>query len=137
MKDLDINKIRKESKNIKIGELTDEVINLLGLDLKPQNISLWGSRIDEHCEKHKDEYLSANNYNQAISKIPLIISEPDYVGVRNDGNLQYVKRLNEASMIGIKVLKGKKGGLIFRTIFPVTEAKIQAQVRKGFLKEIK
>ena len=40
-------------------------------------------------------------------------------------------------MIGIKVLKGNKGGLIFRTIFPVTEDKIQAQVRKGFLKKIK
>ena len=128
MKDLDINKLNKMCKNIKIGELTQEHIDILGIDLKPQNIHLWGSRINEHCEKHKIEYASPDNYNQAISKIPLIISEPDYIGVRNDSNIQYVKKLNESSMIGIKVLKGNKGGLIFRTIFPVTEDKIKETI---------
>lgn len=49
--ELDINKIRKKNENIKIGELSDDVINLLNLNCKPQNIYLWGARIDEHCEK--------------------------------------------------------------------------------------
>lgn len=50
----DINKISKgKSRNIKIGELSKEVIELLNLDLNPQNINIWSTRIEEHCEKHK------------------------------------------------------------------------------------
>ena len=48
--ELDINKLSKsKSKNIKIGELSEEVINALNLDLKPQNINIWSTRIEEHC----------------------------------------------------------------------------------------
>lgn len=51
MEELDINKLSKgKSKNIKIGELSSDVINALGLDLKPQNINIWSTRIQEHCE---------------------------------------------------------------------------------------
>lgn len=39
MKELNINQLCKTySKNIKIGELSQEVIDLLNLDLNPQNI---------------------------------------------------------------------------------------------------
>ena len=75
MEELDINKLNKgKSKNIKIGELSKEVIDMLNLDLNPQNINVWSSRIQEHCEKHKEEYSSPNSYDQAVKSIPLIIS---------------------------------------------------------------
>ena len=46
MKELDINKLNKgQSKNIKIGELNDKVISTLNLDLNPQNINIWSTRI--------------------------------------------------------------------------------------------
>lgn len=45
MHELDINKLNKtKSKNIKIGELSEEVIKALNLDLKPQNINIWSTR---------------------------------------------------------------------------------------------
>ncbi len=133
MDKLDINKLNKgTSKNIKIGELTQEVIDSLGLDLKPQNINVWSTRINEHCEKHKLEYSSPAAYNEAVSSIPLIIKEPDYIGLHSkSGNIQYIKRLNDISLVGIKVIKGKDGGLLFRTIFPITEDKLQHSVRSG------
>ena len=57
MKKFDINKLSKgKSRNIKIGELSKDVIDILDLDLNPQNINIWSTRIEEHCEKHKDEY---------------------------------------------------------------------------------
>ena len=57
MKNFDINKLSKgKSRNIKIGELSKDVIELLDLDLKPQNINIWSTRIQEHCEKHKNKY---------------------------------------------------------------------------------
>lgn len=135
--ELDINKIRKKNENIKIGELSEEVINLLNLNCKPQNIYLWGARIDEHCEKHKAEYSSPTAYDEAIRNIPQIISTPDYVAINpKNGNVQYIKRLTDLSLIGIKITGGNKG-LIFRTIFPITESKLNSNIKNGIYKEIK
>ena len=136
MKKLDINKITKsKSKNIKIGELSQEIIDLLKLDLKPQNINIWSTRIEEHCEKHKSEYSSPSAYNQAINSIPLILQNPDYVGIHKNGNLQYVKKLDDISLVGVQILCGGHN-LLFRTIFPITEAKLENLVNLGKLIKI-
>lgn len=135
--ELDINKIRKKNENIKIGELSEEVIHLLSLDCKPQNIYMWGARIDEHCEKHKSEYSSPTAYDEAIRNIPQIISTPDYVAISlKNGNVQYIKRLTDLSLVGIKITGGNKG-LIFRTIFPITESKLNSNIKNGIYKKIK
>lgn len=135
--ELDINKIRKTNNNIKIGELSREVIDTLNLNYNPQNIYLWGARIDEHCDKHRIEYSSPKSYYEAIKNIPNIISNPDYVGINsNNGNIQYIKRLTDISLVGVKVISGKKG-LLFRTIFPITEGKLQSNLKKGIYKKLK
>ena len=131
MQELDINKISKSnSRNIKIGELNSKVIELLNLDLKPQNINIWSTRLEEHCEKHKEEYSSYSAYNQAVKSIPLILEDPDYVGLHSNGNIQYIKRLDDISLVGIKIIKGNSG-LLFRTIFPITEDKLEHNIRTG------
>lgn len=131
MNELDINELRKvKSKNIKIGELSEEVINALNLDLKPQNINVWSTRIPEHCEKHKEEYSTPEAYNQAIKNIPLILKEPDYIGLHKNGNIQYIKRLDDISLIGVQILKGS-GHLLFRTIFPISEIKLKNSIKSG------
>ena len=131
MEELNINKFSKgKSKNIKIGELSKEVIDLLNLDLNPQNINIWSTRIQEHCKKHKSEYSSPNAYNRAVKSIPLIIKEPDYVGLHKNGNLQYVKKIDDISLVGIQILKGS-GNLLFRTIFPISEAKLNNSIKSG------
>lgn len=105
--ELDINKLRKKNENIKIGELSSEIIDLLDLECKPQNIYLWGARIDEHCEKHKLEYSSPTAYDEAIRNIPQIISNPDYVAKnQKNGNVQYIKRLTDLSLVGVKITGG-------------------------------
>lgn len=130
MEELDLDKIKNgKSKNIKIGELNSNVIDLLSLDLKPQNINIWSPRLQEHCEKHKKEYSTVTAYTNAIKSIPKIIGEPDFVGLhKENGNIQYIKRLDDISLIGIKILKGK-GGLLFRTIFPITEDKLNHYIK--------
>lgn len=131
MQEFNIYKISKgKSKNIKIGELSTQVIQTLDLNLKPQNINIWSNRIEEHCEKHKSEYSSPSNYNQAIKSIPLIIKSPDYVGVHSNGNIQYIKKLNNISLVGIKIAKGNNG-LLFRTIYPITKDKLEHNIRIG------
>ena len=122
------NLTNRKSKNIKIGELSQEVINVLNLNLNPQNINLWTPRIFEHCEKHKSEYSSPQAYYQAITHIPEIISSPDYVGIHKNGNIQYIKRLDDISLVGIQILKGSKS-LLFRTVFPITEEKLNYSIK--------
>lgn len=121
---------QNKSKNIKIGKLTQNVINTLHLDLKPQNINIWSTRIQEHCSKHKNDYSNVEAYEQAIKSIPLIISNPDYVGIHKNGNIQYIKKLNDISLVGIQIINGN-GGLLFRTIFPITEAKLNNSIKSG------
>ena len=133
MEELNIHKLSKgKSRNIKIGELSKDVINILKLDLNPQNINIWSTRIQEHCEKHKDDYSSPSAYNQAVKSIPLILKEPDYVGLHKNGNVQYVKRLDDISLVGIQILKGS-GHLLFRTIFPISETKLNNSIKSGKL----
>lgn len=133
MEELDINKLNKgNSKNIKIGELSKEVIDTLELNLNPQNINVWSTRIQEHCEKHKNEYSSPDAYYQAVKSIPSIIKEPDYIGLHKNGNIQYVKRLDDISLVGIQILKGS-GNLLFRTIFPISEIKLENSIKSGKL----
>ncbi len=129
MKELNINQIsKKHSQNIKIGELSQEVIDLLNLNLYPQNIYIWPLRINEHCEKHKNEYSSFDSYNKTIKSIPLIIKNPDYVGLHKNGNIQYIKKLDDISLVGIKVLNNNKT-LLFRTIFPISETKLKNSIK--------
>lgn len=131
MDELDIKKLTKgKSKNIKIGELNQDVIDLLGLNLKPQNVNIWSTRLEEHCEKHKKEYSNINAYSQAIKSIPSIINDPDYVGLHKNGNIQYVKKLDDISLVGVQIVKGG-GGLLFRTIFPITESKLKHSIKTG------
>ena len=129
MKELNINQIsKKHSQNIKIGELSQEVIDLLNLNLYPQTIYIWPLRINEHCEKHKNEYSSFDSYNKTIKSIPLIIKNPDYVGLHKNGNIQYIKKLDDISLVGIKVLNNNKT-LLFRTIFPISETKLKNSIK--------
>ena len=137
MKKLDLEQLRTgKSKNIKIGELSQEVIDILNLDLKPQNINVWSTRIEEHCEKHKIEYSSIDSYYQAVQSIPSIIGEPDYIGLFKNGNIQYVKKLDDISLVGIKIVKGG-GNLLFRTIYPISEVKLNNSIKSGKLIPVK
>ena len=134
---LDLNKIGKENKNIEIGKLSNEIISTLDLDCESKKIYLWGARIYEHCEKHKKEYSSPAAYYEAIENIPEIIKAPDYVGVsKSNGNVQYIKKLTDYSLLVVKLTKGKDG-LLFRTIYPITEGKLKSNIKSGNYKEIK
>lgn len=125
---LDINSILKADNNnpIKIGELNEKVINILNLNCSPRNIILTADRI-YHCEKHKNEYKDENSYNQSISNIPKIISSPDYIGFNKSNNsIQYVKRLEDTTLVAVRL--SHRGVLTLRTVFPLTEYKLNKEI---------
>lgn len=55
MNKLDINKLQTEKQILKIGELTQEIIDLLQLDEKPRNIKIAYDRIS-HCNNHNNNF---------------------------------------------------------------------------------
>lgn len=128
---LDINSILKADNNnpIKIGELTNEVINALNLNCSPRNILLTADRI-YHCEKHKNQYRDENSYNTSIESIPQIISNPDYIGFNKTNNsVQYIKKLEDTTLVAVRI--SYKGSLRLRTIFPISEVKLNKSIKSS------
>lgn len=91
---LDLDFASKGIAKVKIGELTQEVIELLNIQRKPCNIVMWQERL-KYTEKHKINFKNEEEYNEAIRNIPNIIKNPDYVGLHpTDGSIQYIKQIN-------------------------------------------
>ena len=56
--------------------------------------------------------------------------------MHKNGNIQYIKRLEDISLVGIQILRGS-GNLLFRTIFPISEAKLNNSIKSGDFIEIR
>lgn len=121
----------KDKKKIKIGELTPEVIEILNLNDKPRNITMWADRL-EHCEKHKKDFSSEEDYYNTIKSIPSIVQNPDYVGLHPDGkSIQYVKKITENCIVGITT-----NSLSFRTLYPIKESKLEYYLEANRIKPL-
>lgn len=122
-------------KKIKIGELTQDIIDLLNINRKPCNIVLWSERL-KHTEKHKLNFKTENEYNEMIKNIPNIIKNPDYVGLReSDNSLQYIKQINKLILVAVRLkLEGEIG---YRTAYPITESQLKDYIKKGRIKKYK
>lgn len=123
---LDLNDLRKNTKSIKIGELTQDVINILNLNVNPRNIYMWSDRLN-HCEKHKNDFLSEEEYINSLENIPNIIKQPDYVGVHsNNKGIFYIKKLDSNCLVGITM-----DSLLFRSMYPIKESKLNNYIKQG------
>lgn len=129
---LDLNDLRNNTKSIKIGELTSEVIDILGLNANPRNIYMWSDRL-EHCDKHKSDFSSEEEYENSLENIPLIINSPDYVGVHsNNKGIFYIKKLESNCLVGVTM-----DSLLFRSMYPINESKLNNYISKGKIFPIK
>ena len=126
MLDLEFGKNGKTK--IKIGELTQEVIDLLNIDRKPCNIVMWAERL-KYTEKHKFNFNTEEEYKEAIRNIPNIIKNPDYVGLHpTDNSIQYIKEINKIMLVGIRIKP--EGEISYRTAYPITESQLKDYIRK-------
>ncbi len=135
MNKLDINKLQKEKQILKIGELKQEIINLLQLNEKPRNIKISYDRI-EHCDKHKPDFKDEQSYNKSMELLPYILQNPDYVGYNsNHSSIEYIKEINELTLVAVR-LKAK-GDLFFRSIYPISKVKLQNGINQNRIKKVK
>lgn len=128
-KKLNIEDLKVNTKSIKIGELTQDVINILKLDTNPRNIYMWSDRL-VHCEKHKNDFNSEQEYENSMRNIPLIIDKPDYIGIHsNNKGIFYIKRLESNCLVGITM-----DSLLFRSMYPIKESKLNIYINSGKVK---
>lgn len=131
---LDLNFDNNGKNKVKIGELTQDIIDLLGIQRKPCNIVMWAERL-KHTEKHKINFKTEEEYNEAIKNIPNIIKEPDYVGLHpTDNSIQYIKQISKLMLVGIRMKP--EGEISYRTAYPITESQLKDYIKKGRVKKL-
>lgn len=123
---INLDDLRKNTKSIKIGELTQDVIDILNLNANPRNIYMWSDRLN-HCEKHRYDFPSEEEYLRSLENIPSIIQNPDYVGLHsNNKGIFYIKKLDSNCLVG-----NTMDSLLFRSMYPIKEGKLQNYIKQG------
>jgi hypothetical protein len=78
-----------------VGQLTQELIDIMGLNISETDIVLWKDRI-KYFEKHKKDFESEEDYKKHVSKLPEIIQNPDYIGEHPTKNsIEFIKKIDE------------------------------------------
>lgn len=132
MEKFDINNITKNSYHI--GMLTKKVIDTLGLSLKETKILLGQDKI-KYTEKHKHKFKNFDEYKKHIELTPDIIANPDYVALHPNGkSIEYIKRINEIMLIAVRVKP--HGFLWVKSVFPISEAKLNVYIESGTAKKL-
>ena len=127
---LDLN----QKKNVvTIGKLTEEIIELLEIEItEEKNIVIWKDRI-KYIEKHKSDFDSDEEWKTHVEAIPDIIENPDYVSIHPSGrSIEFIKKINEHMLVAVRLTNKKT--LDFRSSYPISENKLQSYLDSGRLK---
>ena len=118
-----------------VGILTDEVIQLLGLNLNSTNIAFSEDKI-RYAEKHADKFESYEQYKYYIESTPDIISNPDYVALHPSGkSIEYIKCVDEILLVAVRVRQ--HGHLWVKSFYPITQSKLDLYIKVGTAKPFK
>ena len=126
---LNIKQLESGFNNIKIGKLSEEVINLLKLNRKECDIIMWEDRF-KYIQKHVCDFDIKEKFDTCMSYIPEIISNPDYIAKHPTKNsLEFIKQVDELMIVVVRIKD--KGNLAFRTAYPLTEKQLQSYIKAG------
>ncbi|WP_257847211.1 PBECR3 domain-containing polyvalent protein [Veillonella faecalis] len=119
------------SKVDKIGKFSKKIIDLLNLDI-PENTEIYiGNQNREHMEKkHSHDYYYYHHL------LPNIIENPDYVGIEPKNNsIEYIKEvsIDPNVIIKIAIRVSSNGKYFVRTMYNISDHKIQSALNKGYL----
>ena len=117
------------TEHVKIGEFTKDVINILMLDIEAGTPIYLGESNRKHMEsRHPKEY---KKYGGRLEKI---LSEPDYVGLRSDGTVEYIKAYGVHIKVAVRV--ASVGDYYARTLYRVDSRTANRLIEAGEWKTI-
>lgn len=103
--------------------------------IKSNDIIMWDDRM-EHIAKHRMNFSNIYDFDDYVKRIPEIVNEPDYIGVRDkDNSLQFIKQYNDNILVAVRV--NTKGNLSLRTLYPVSDGQISDYIKKNTAWEFK
>ena len=119
------------SKVDKIGKFSKKIIDLLNLNI-PENTEIYiGNQNREHMKKkHSHDYYYYHHL------LPNIISNPDYVSIEPKNNyIEYIKEvsIDPSVIIKIAIRVSSNGKYFVRTMYNISDHKIQSALNKGYL----
>jgi hypothetical protein len=122
--------IKTKNTIIQIGKITPKVAVILDVVPVDSPILLSESTINHIQNRHPKDYA---RYGKYIAKI---INTPDYVGLRpTDGTVVYVKEFTfENENVKLAVRATKKGVLFVRSLYVITESRLDNYLKKGTVK---
>jgi len=111
-----------------IGEISLEVIELLGLPLKEATpIYLGATNIAHMANEHSYEF------KRFYDKLPLIILTADYVRLRiEDNSIEYIKLIGKHIKLAIRV--AGDGNYYARSLYFIELNRVENLLKKGELK---
>lgn len=116
-----------------VGRMSKRVIALLGLPYKPNVLILLGDTNIQHMKtSHPADYARYG------ADIPLILAEPDYVGLNpSDGSVEFVKEYSvNGEHVKVAVRLSAAGKLYARSIYVLNKNRVQNFITKGTLKRV-
>ena len=106
-----------------VGVITAQVIQVLGLDVKPGVPIYLGATNIAHMEaEHERDYDLYGKY------IEEIIMSPTYVGYRK-GSIEYIKELSEYVKVAVRV--SSDNAYFARTLYTLNPDKVEKMVANG------
>lgn len=114
----------------KIGEFTQKIIDLLGVDISSGTPIMIGNVNIEHI-KNRHIY----EYDKYMNQIEDIIATPDYVGINpKDNSIGFVKLFKvNSEYIRVAVRISTKGQYIAKSLHMLSTCNAERYIEKGTL----
>ena len=121
---------RVENTMKKIGEITLEVIDKLGLPLDLATPIYIGATNIAHIKSNHNY-----EYERFYNRLSLLISTADYVRLRkNDNSIEYVKLVGKHVKLAVRV--AGDGNYYVRSLYFIERNRVENLLKKGELKTL-
>lgn len=117
-----------------VGRVSNEVVEKYKLyDYRNKEIT-QSLDLYLHVAKHVSEFESVDSYNNTMSNIPEIISNPYFVYYDpNKNSLLYFKKIDENVCVVVKLNLRKNKDTYVSTVYPISDKKIQRYVEQSYI----
>ena len=93
------------------------------------DILFWRDRI-KHTERHRQDFISNEEYELCFEQIPSIIQNPDYVSIHpNKDSISFICRFTDNVSVAVRL--SMDGKLAYRTMYPLRESQLKNYIAQG------
>ncbi|MBP1926862.1 hypothetical protein J2Z76_002732 [Sedimentibacter acidaminivorans] len=117
-----------------LGLLKLSIIELLGIEAQESKILISKDKIT-YTKKHCKDYSCYDEFKLHTEAAPEIIESPDYVGIHPKGDsIVFIKEISKNVLVAVRLSNTDKKWV--KTIYPITDAKLNNYIRSGRLKKV-